>query len=522
MNVAISQKLQDFHNTRILLEKKESQWIYAENGRLKLRAGFQNQSEAEAREVKELISSLLARVEVGIGPLTAPNVQSFVFDHIFPLHPSICDPSAMQKNPVLRDVIAKRVEELKPEIAKDINIVRCAERIQEIDNRIAQVQRQRLNPVYALWNSGVQAVGGKADQTLERELAFLHWRKGREEKYCAALTEALLGLKMNLSHETGAEKNRWSGSFLWRSYLTNRKIGIYKPSDQDSLSPRSPYLGARLRYNLIPASNGILVSQSEKSHIAETGARIAGEVFHQAYLEMKSDGIEMPFTEMDTVVPDTRIVEMNFSSGPTKQGIGSFQLFLKRCLPLTEAFGIDKRTFQPKARRESAVKCQKFLPQFQWLKLLHYVIFALDDHAENTLATLNADGQEVVALKAIDNGQSLPAAPLENGFIENAILSIKPLHGLKHPLAKHKILPFFREFLRRFISEGYLDLLAKQLYDLYQDPRNYPDGKTEQSEITAGRIRLLRERFSVLERLFVIQEEPLNVLLQFPKGNSKK
>jgi len=362
---------------------------------------------------------------------------------------------------------------------------------------------------------GAWATGNPIDCSIERELSVLKWKKSREVRYADALKEALFGLKMNLSHETGAEKNGWSGSFFWRSYLDGRKIGVYKPSDQDSISPGSPHPVARLRFHLIPSSNGLLVSQSGKAHITEAGARLVADVFHEAYLAMKEEGMETPFREDDAVVPDTHIVEVNFPSGKTEMGIGSFQLFLQRCKPLTEAFGIDRKTFKGK---RGAPSVEHYLPQYQWLKLFHYLIFAQDDHAENTMATLDRAGR-IRSLKAIDNGQSFPAQPLEHGFIEKRILSMKPMHGLKHPLAKKPVLPFFREFLRKFSADGYLDKLSERLRAFYQNLAHFPEGRVEDPKITEGRIRLLRERYRVLERLFVQEGRPLTALLNFLAGD---
>jgi hypothetical protein len=118
-------------------------------------------------------------------------------------------------------------------------------------------------------------------------------------------------------------------------------------------------------------------------------------------------------------------------------------------------------------------KLEELLPQYQWLKLFHFLIFAQDDHAENTMAVRNEKG-EVTALKAIDNGQSFPASVLKRGFLETYILSMKPLYGLKHTLGKKKLIPFFKEFLQRFVRDGYLDKFCEELYAFYQNPLHYP------------------------------------------------
>jgi hypothetical protein len=99
---------------------------------------------------------------------------------------------------------------------------------------------------------------------------------------------------------------------------------------------------------------------------------------------------------------------------------------------------------------------------------------------------------------------------------------MKPLYGLKHTLGKKKLIPFFKEFLQRFVRDGYLDKFCEELYAFYQNPLHYPEGQVEDSAITANRIRLLRERFALLERLFVRQDLPLVALLQFLRGDGRR
>ncbi|GEM_PF-4920828 len=519
MNITIKQKFDDFYNARVIMDCRPGQRIVLRKGRLELRDGSAKQTEGERKEIKALISSLLRRIDVGAGPLTEGNVQSFV-DKILPMHHSFCNPGAMMANPALRKIVEKRIAALRPAIAEDFNMIRCEEQIEKTANRIRSLQWQLFNPLRMLGNALARVTGSSVDRTLEKELAFTKWRHTRDVKFRDALQDSLIGLKLGISHQTGAEKNGWSGSFFWKQFESNARIGVYKPSDQDSISPGSPHAFARFRFHFIPSKSGVLVSQSGKAHIAEAGARIAAESFHRALMDMEADGIKPPFEEKDAIVPDTRIVEVNFTSGPTTHGIGSFQIFLKRCLSMTEAFGIDKKSFL-KVKAGAPDLSRSFLPQFQWLKLFHYLIFAQDDHAENTMAIYDREGK-VVGLKAIDNGQSFPAEPLGQNriekYFEKKILSMKPMNGLKHPLAKEKILPFFREFIKYYGAGGYLDRLGQDLYAFYQDPANYLEGQVEDPKITEGRVRLLKNRFAVLQRLFADQERPLVALMPYLKG----
>jgi hypothetical protein len=537
-SISLEQRRIDIHNFKTLMENPSAQFIVDDEGKLQPDPPYfskwlsKQPKKEEAKKVRELLLKLLDNLKKlakeGKGPLQEGNAEA-VISRIFSLHAQYTDTAVIKKMweiKLLERALNEKMRQLTPEIDNnaDVRLVKAkafslGKRINNLQAKILEHRRRETATPDDL-------------KKLENKLSGLKRRKERKDNFAEVFSKVLIGQKMGLTCWTGYEKGllkRWSGSFQFRDPTTGERLGVYKPSDQDSMSWGSPNPIAKIRWLWFSAifyiarfcnNRSILLSQSGVADINEGAAYILAEELYEAAMNLKPHDRERP----GPITPYTDIVSMNFKTDREHvNGKGSFQLFVKNNpKDLNKALNIHRETYEPLESKEGQPARKMPADDFEMLKVDHYLQLSEDDHGENTM--IDDSG----FLWGVDNGQSFNVRSIQGKKTDGTTLnwlykrfiqcsdtgtySLKPMLSVQHSQAEAELSLKMREFVIKFAEEGYLEKTAKRLRAYYQNPRNYPGGKPEDPYYTEKRIRLFRERYELFKQELAVNEKPLNEL----------
>lgn len=282
-----------------------------------------------------------------------------------------------------------------------------------------------------------------------------------------------LALKLGIEPDRGSG---CSGSYLLKD-LKNQRVAIFKPSNEDTLSPTNPYITQKIKLQGVKALTQVSAGGSMLQTIAGQG--YLAEVLASEYASLiKEDGIRL--------VPETRVVTLVING---QEMTGSLQLFIRE--PFEDLMQYCKFQSKMYQRGSSTISHDEMLskiPQqfFEEIVIIKYLLGDNDSHAENVLVKTDNEGV-VQGLISIDAGWS--HAPQHPQVKPEQEKYVRVAMGLPHGDS-----PFgdkAKSIINKLVSlSDEMDSIAYRIYEGAED-----------KAVTEERINRRKERLGVLVKL---------------------
>lgn len=520
MNNTINNELKNAaYNMHVLNNRVSHQKLINVNGRLKPLNFLQNlfcfispkYNKQIQKGVNHAICAIIEKIDDQSLSLSDKQIKELVINKLFRLNYNIYRPQDIYQNRpqdqidgLVANLVREEIE-LHTKMNDDINLQKLDQSMKDIKDKLQELSKKPSTPI------------------IKKEIRILKTNLNHLSDYRKKLVQALASIDLGLHSASNGSRSGWSEAYFLRDPLTGKTIGVYKPSDKDSHSPKSPKFIARVRYfvfslfflvvNTYVTNNvgSFYKTQVGRAHIAEKSADILSTALQNTYEIALEEGMALPFRQNAPLVPKTDIIEIEHDTRQIEAGKGSLQIFVDNPQNFTDFLGIDKNYIDQVQETPEVFKKRledkNILGQYQWLMAFHYIVGAQDAHAENILVAPEENGQ--ISVYGIDNGMSLPSNPVNNMSSEE---KRRFMEGCKLPLAEHSFLAEFGPLLQKFEDE-YLSSVMDDIQKLYLDPENYPSQATPDSEPLAfTRVQLMRERLLVLKEM-VKRGTPLKELL---------
>ena len=232
-----------------------------------------------------------------------------------------------------------------------------------------------------------------------------------------------------------------SGSY-WVHDRKGKKLGIFKPKNEEPYGDANPKLAKRLHKTLLPCCFGRSCMLRNQGYVSEAAA-FAVDVALDLQIVPPTRVLKLSAKSFNYSAIDKRRKEL-----PAK--IGSLQLFV-------QSNGNGKSINYAEIQSRGGTEFERFLDQFQRLVILDYIIRNTDRGADNWLTFSGPEGTKV---HAIDNGLSFPFKHPDNW-------RTYPPSWASHALGKIPFKPaLIKHVLSRLSHVDFMDKLADRLQEV--------------------------------------------------------